>query len=498
MCLVNLQIFTKIVLITGCEMNIYGVKPGFSHNRCIRSYSSIRFLAVLFLLMTGLIGCAHYPVNVPLSKADPDYGYKGKNLRDPDKKGTLFVSLSFSGGGTRAAAFSYGALEALRDTEITLDGRKTRLLDQVNAIAGVSGGSFTAAYYGLFGDRIFSDFEEKFLKKNIQGELALRVLANPINWARLSSAYFDRSDLIAEYYDKNVFDGATFGDMLKRKGPMIFINATDMVHGTRISFTQDSFDMICSDLTPFSVARACAASSAVPIVLSPITLRNYAGSCQYEMPEVLRKAVEARSLPDRQFDLANNIVPFLDAEKKPYLHLVDGGVSDNLGLRTMIERITMLGDAWNTVKASNLADIHKVVLIMVNAETQIDTKWDRRESIPPFAAMLDSYSSVSISRYNVETVALLKESVPRWAEEIRRGRCAGREVSSEPGECGDIQFYVIEVKFDAIQDAAERSYFKLLPTSFKLTADEVERLREAARKLLTESKDFKRLLRDLK
>ncbi len=479
-------------------MNIYAAKHNLSLNRSIRPYSSIRFLAVLLLLMTGFIGCAHYPVNVPLVKADPDYGYRGKNLRDPDKKGALFVSMSFSGGGTRAAAFSYGVLEALRDTEITLDGRKTRLLDHVNAIAGVSGGSFTAAYYGLFGDRIFSDFEEKFLKKNIQGELALRVLANPINWARLFSAYFDRSDLIAEYYDKNVFDGATFGDMLKRKGPMVFINATDMVHGTRIAFTQDSFDMICSDLTVFPVARACAASSAVPIVFSPITLRNYAGSCQYEMPEVLRKAVEARSLPNRQFDLANNILPFLDAEKKPYLHLVDGGVSDNLGIRTMIERIIMLGDAWNTVKASNLADIQKVVLIVVNAETQIDTKWDRQESIPPFAAMLDSYSSVSISRYNVETVALLKESLPRWAEEIRRGRCEGREVSSEPGGCGDIQFYVIEVKFDAIKDAEERSFFKLLPTSFKLTADEVDKLREAARRLLMESKDFKRLLGDLK
>ncbi|HOW55631.1 MAG TPA: patatin-like phospholipase family protein [Syntrophorhabdaceae bacterium] len=479
-------------------LNIYAAKHNLSLNRSIRPYSSIRFLAVLLLLMTGFIGCAHYPVNVPLVKADPDYGYRGKNLRDPDKKGALFVSMSFSGGGTRAAAFSYGVLEALRDTEITLDGRKTRLLDHVNAIAGVSGGSFTAAYYGLFGDRIFSDFEEKFLKKNIQGELALRVLANPINWARLFSAYFDRSDLIAEYYDKNVFDGATFGDMLKRKGPMVFINATDMVHGTRIAFTQDSFDMICSDLTVFPVARACAASSAVPIVFSPITLRNYAGSCQYEMPEVLRKAVEARSLPNRQFDLANNILPFLDAEKKPYLHLVDGGVSDNLGIRTMIERIIMLGDAWNTVKASNLADIQKVVLIVVNAETQIDTKWDRQESIPPFAAMLDSYSSVSISRYNVETVALLKESLPRWAEEIRRGRCEGREVSSEPGGCGDIQFYVIEVKFDAIKDAEERSFFKLLPTSFKLTADEVDKLREAARRLLMESKDFKRLLGDLK
>ena len=55
----------------------------------------------------------------------------------------------------------------------------------------------------------------------------------------------------AEYYDKNLFDGKTFGDILARKGPMIVINATDMVHGTRISFVQDAFDTICSDLTSY-------------------------------------------------------------------------------------------------------------------------------------------------------------------------------------------------------------------------------------------------------
>lgn len=465
-------------------------------NRTPRMCLLRSFVAALSL-MIGAAGCAHYPVNVPLERYDPDYGYRGKNMREPGKKVKLFVSLSFSGGGTRAAAFSYGVLEVLKDTEITLDGRRARLIDEVNAIAGVSGGSFTAAYYGLFGDRIFTDFEEKFLKKNIQSALASRVLANPFNWARLSSAYFDRSDLIAEYYDKQIFEGATFGDMLKRKGPMVFINATDMVHGTRVAFTQDSFDLICSDLSPFSVARACAASSAVPIVLSPITLRNYAGSCEFTMPEVLQKAMEARTLPDRQFDLANNILPFLDAKKKPYLHLVDGGVSDNLGLRTMIERITMLGDVWKTLQAGNLTDVQKVVVIIVNAETEIDTKWDRREAIPPFAAMLDSFSSISISRYNIETVALLRESMPRWADEVRQERCAGGEVSTAPGTCGDIQFYLVEVKFDALKDEAERSYFKLLPTAFHLQPDEVDKLRDAARRILAESRDFQRLLKDL-
>ncbi len=49
-----------------------------------------------------------------------------------------------------------------------MDGKTRRLLDEVDGISSVSGGSFTAAYYGLFGDRIFIDFEEKFLKRDVQ------------------------------------------------------------------------------------------------------------------------------------------------------------------------------------------------------------------------------------------------------------------------------------------------------------------------------------------
>lgn len=463
----------------------------------LRKRLFIRFLTVILLFMIGAPGCAHYPTNARLEKYDPDYGYRGKNMRDPAREGDVFLSLSFSGGGTRAAAFSYGVLEGLKKTEVVRDGKTLHLIDEVDAITGVSGGSFTAAYYGLFGDKIFEDFEQKFLKKNVQGELGKRVLFNPYNWGRLFSAYFDRSDLLAEYYDKYVFEGATFADLMKRKGTMVFINATDMVHGTRLAFTQESFDILCSDLSSFSVARACAASSAVPILLSPITLRNYAGSCGYKLPVILQKAVEARELPNREFDLANNIMPFLDGRKKPYIHLVDGGVSDNLGVRVMLEKVTMLGDAWKSLQAGDLTGVHKIVMIIVNAETEIDTKWDRQESTPPFAAMLDSYSSIAISRYNVETVALLKEVAPRWADEIRRGRCPEGKIETTPGSCGDIEFYIVEVKFDALKDMAERSYLKRLATSFSLESADVDKLREAAQRILVESKEYQRLLRDL-
>ena len=452
----------------------------------------------LALLVLSGSGCSHYhyPVNARLTQWDPATGYRGKNVRDLTKKDLLLLS-TFSGGGTRAAAFSYGVLEALRDTEISRKGKTTSLLRELDSISAVSGGSFTAAYYGLFGDRIFQDFEDRFLKKDVQGDLTTSIFFNPLNWGRLFSPFFGRSDLAAEYYDKNLFEGATFGDLLKRKGPMIFINATDMIQGTRMAFTQDAFDVLCSDLSTFSVARACAASSAVPILLTPITIKNYAGSCGYRMPEILEAAMKERDLPDRRFDLANNIVPYLDSKTKPYIHLVDGGVADNLGIRALLEKIIATGDAWTTLKAAGQEEVHKVVFLIVNSETDINPKWNLFPSVPPFAAMLDSYSSIAIARYNVETVALLRESLRGWEEQIRQGRCPKGQISLEPGSCGDIQFYMIEVKFGALKDQEERTYFKRLPTSFALPAADVDRLREAAGQILRNSRDFKRLLKDL-
>jgi NTE family protein len=461
-------------------------------------YFRCLFLKGLIILALVVSGCAHYPTNVPLKEYDPDYGYRSLNIREKENEINFLLMLSFSGGGTRAAAFSYGVLEALKKTEASIEGKKTSLIDEIGFISAVSGGSFTAAYYGLFGDRIFEDFEEKFLKKNVQGQLSSGIFFNPYNWVRLFSGYFDRTDLAAEYYDQNLFQGATFGDMLKRKGPMIAINATDMVHGTRVAFTQDGFDAICSDLSSFSVARACAASSAVPIILTPITLRNYAGDCNFKMPSILQQAMAARELPSRQFDLANNVLPFLDSKKKPYIHLVDGGVADNLGLRALLEKVMLTGDAYTSLKAGNLNNVHKVAIIIVNAETEIDTKWDRQEINIPFAAVIDSYSSISIFRYNTETVALLRESFKTWKEEIQRGRCPSGQISTEPGSCGDIQFYLIEVKFDALIDEAERSYFKRLPTTFSLKVEEVDKLRDAAHRILTQSAEFQRLLQDLR
>src|SRR5947209_17418810 len=94
--------------------------------------------------LLALAGCAHYFVNERLERFEPSRGYRYEALeRGAKNTDSLLVCLAFSGGGTRAAALAFGVLEKLRDTEIVWEGEKKRLLDEVDCISGVSGGSFT-------------------------------------------------------------------------------------------------------------------------------------------------------------------------------------------------------------------------------------------------------------------------------------------------------------------------------------------------------------------
>jgi len=456
------------------------------------------FLAALFSL-----SCAHYPPNHFLTEVSPEGGYRLKKPERIDRSDELLLVLTFSGGGTRAAALAYGVMEQLAQTEITLGGRKRSLLDEVDAISGVSGGSFTAAYYGLFGRRIFEDFETRFLKKNIQKDLVLEAI-DLGNWFRLISSNFGRSDLAAEYYDKNIFDGKTFGDILSQGGPLILINATDLVLGSHFTFSQDMFDLLCSDVSRYSVSRAVAASSAVPGLLTPITLYNYAGTCNYEPAPWMKKALEEPAASRRRTQLAQNYYSYLDSKKRPYIHLVDGGPSDNLGLRGAIDRLNPMGDIWPSLQYMRWENTRKVVFILVNAEKETDSGSDQLERTLTSGQVLKYITNIPITRFNFETIELFKENARRWIEDIRSQRCVGKKPESpadaaeqKPDACADIEFYLVEVDFDALPDKGERAYYKDLPTSFHLSFEAVDLLRAAGRRVLIHSPEFQRLLRDL-
>ena len=432
-----------------------------------------------------LVGCANFEArNLPLSAWDPDYGYRPTDLQKTRPLGSVMMMLAFSGGGTRAAALSYGVLRELRDTQVVVRGERKRLLDEVDLISSVSGGSFTSGYYGLYGDRIFEDFESRFLRRNVAGELT-RTLLSPINWFRMLSPSVTRTDLAIRLYDEEIFEGATFSDLDRADGPFIQINATDVASGSRFTFFQPQFDLICSDLSRERVARAVAASSAVPVVFEPITLRNYAGSCGYETPDWLTDALADPQASRRRHAVAKVEASYLDAEERPYIHLVDGGVADNLGLRAPMETVKLIGGARRFRELGVEAPDH-IVVVVVDAEVTPRPAFSLQPSPPSLGALVSAITGSQINRFTFETIALMDETIQRWARELPVG--ADREPP---------QAHMVELAFDLLEDPADRAYFNALPTSFDLDDEQVDRLIAVARELMRLSPQYQDLLRAL-
>ena len=446
-------------------------------------------------MLVNLSGCATtYPANPPLQEFDPKAGYEYSNVAEASSKNSeVLLLLAFSGGGTRAAAFSYGVLKELNGTELERKGHTFRLSDEVDGITGVSGGSFTAAYYGLFGDRIFEDYERVFLRRNVQGELTRQVMYNPVNWFRLLSPTYTRADLATELYDETIFEHATFADMQKSGGPFVAINATEMTMGVRFQFSQQYFNPICGDLSEYPVARAVTASSAVPVLFSPVTLTNRAGECGWQEPAWAQQALDTPERTSRRYNLASNLIALTDREQRPYLHLFEGGLADNLGLRALLDGVLRHDGITQTLKALGMEQTRRVVVILVNAETALDVDSSKHLKAPTFAASISAATSVPLSRYSFETVALMKNRLKDWEQESYEAEC-GSVPRKADSECKGVAFHFIEVNFSEHPDPTERDYLKLLPTSFVLPDEAVDRLIEAGGEILRNNREYQQLL----
>jgi NTE family protein len=460
----------------------------------------MRYIQRLFivLLFAGIAACAHYPLNLQSKIYNKDAGYRFDNLSHGGNSDSLFICLAFSGGGTRAAAFSYGVMDELFRTKIVPKGVEKSLLDEVDCISSVSGGSFTAAYYGLFGERLFADFRAEFLERNIQGAIGGRIL-NPANWFRLASPNFSRIDIAAELYDEEIFKGKRFGDLQDRGRPFLIINATNLESGTRFDFTHLHFDAMGSDLKSYSVARAVAASSAFPILLSPISLANYPQTSGYSQPWWYDGALQSLHSARYRFQAAEDLSYYIDKDHE-YVHLMDGGLADNIGARGIYHAFSR-GFIRSRI-GNNMID--RLVVIVVNARTEPHEKLSKRESPPDLLKVAKKTATISLDNYSFESIALMVESLKQRVQ-AQKDLAACQDIldrncpnpPSIPTFGKMIDPYIIEVNFAGATEleGEDPDYYLNLPTSFKLDHQQVERLVNIGPKLLRSSPQYKCLIK---
>ncbi len=350
---------------------------------------------------------------------------------------------------------------------------------------------------------MFAEYDQRFLKRDVQGTLAARAL-NPLYWRKYIGGSAGRSELAAEYYDEILFEGATFGDLLDKQGPVAIATGTDLSTGSRLAFFQNDFDLLCSDLNKVRLSRAAATSSAVPVVLSPVTLNNYGGNCGYRYPAWVKDVTDTKHPvrpSGRILQRYREMESFQNSKDRPYIHLVDGGVADNIGVRGVLEAIQEIAVSAGYRKEIGFATDKRIVLIAVNSHSAPSTDWDRRESPPGMAAQLLQSAGVPIDRYSFETVETMKDiaEIWKWRREllVDRARLAGATEAQAEASVPRVDLDVLDVSFDAIPDPQERAYFMNLPTSFVLPAEAVDRLRDVAGRLLRQSADYRSVVHDL-
>ena len=397
---------------------------------------------------------------------------------------SIIAAITLSGGGARAAAFGYGVLKELKETRFKWEGRTTTILDEAGLISGVSGGSVLAAYYAAFGNETFERFERDFLLTDFQSGLIEHFLS-PGSLYNLTSPWYGRTNVLEEKLGVCMGGRPSRTSQARRSGPRLLVTATDLTTGAAFEFTPEQFALICSDLNSVPLSLAVAASSSVPILFSPVTLRNYAGTC----PQSVQLAEAATSDGNMQARLLHaSAQSYLDVENRPFLHLVDGGLVDNLGVRGVLDRNVAKGSLDASFRNLPAGSVRKIVLISVNSERDTAERIDRSDRVPNTGQVLDALIFGAGSRITSETIAAMDDNARRWAQELTALR--GRDGSPF---APDAEIHVISVSLRDVKEAKTRQALLRVPTALTILPLQVRQLEEAGRSALRDSPEFQKL-----
>lgn len=443
-----------------------------------------RVVSVLALLLGGCESLL-VPDTTPLPEAKlmppgsetiSTGGYRLNAARQTDVLPDRLLLASMSGGGKRSAAFSYGALQGMRDLMMPSPIGPQPLLRHLDGISGVSGGSFTAAYYGLHREAAFGRYEEDFLYADTNAHI-FGIYLLPWNWGWLTNPLVGTNDYMARVYDRTMFHGATYDDLLKRGRPLIGIGATDIAFGTPFLFTQEIFDLICADLAPFPLANAVAASNGFPGLFSPVTLTNRRPACGARTPGWYRRvSPEDRANPlSRLGEQARTMGVYLDPAKSKFVHLSDGGVSDNLAMRVTGSLMQAMTLAPEVMVERGFGGLRRIAIISIDGQGTQDTSIAQQRIVGGLLAIFGLVSGGQIDRYNFETMLTVHQQLELVASALRAARC-GHVPPIDGALCGDVRAELIHVSLAALPDGPAKERLLAIPTGLTIPRNDIDAL----------------------
>jgi NTE family protein len=279
---------------------------------------------------------------------------------------------------------------------------------------------------------------------------------------------------MTQVYDRLMFHGATFADLARRGRPQISINATDISFGLPFGFLPQTFDVICSDLADLPVARAVAASNGFPVLFSPVTLRNYRGP-ECPLPSAVSQGAWERAQNDlRARTLLETVYRYSDPEQVRWIHLMDGGISDNLALRVLLNDVLLMETQAERLTAG-LIPVRRVLVISVDGQAAPNPAWPQQRTVSGLGQIVSAATGAQIGAYNIETLIAIEHTVDDFIEQLRQMRCRrGRLIMGYP--CDDVEGKVLRVSLSDYDEPETRARLLAIRTGLTLPRDQVDEL----------------------
>ena len=385
------------------------------------------------------------------------------------------VVVTMSGGGTRAAALARSVLLALDSHRFTAkDGTVRSLADNVILVSAVSGGSMTASAFALHGldgaDGIRTEaFKNKVLKSSLLNVLLYRAVLNPFAWSDRAAPF--EKHLEAASLSRGGRP-ATFGDLVTgpnaEKAPFLILNSTDIVTGAAVTFTQQRMADICTDLSKIKLSSGVTAASNFPFVSTDIELKNHRidGKPCPSDPSSDLSAMDSDPYADltltREGRYRRAMVDVGTEKNDPrteidWLHLYDGGLAGNLGLRPVLRLLDR-----DTLAALRARGVKDIALIVVNARSDPPDALSRSDGSPVFVKDLVVKTSYGpIDRITAVDATLLQDHFALLYQNW----------SALPGRAGKAPspLYPVMIDFDQLTNQETRLSVKKIETQDALT-----------------------------
>ncbi|HTR17809.1 MAG TPA: hypothetical protein VMI52_12355 [Acetobacteraceae bacterium] len=192
---------------------------------------------------------------------------------------------------------------------------------------------------------------------------------------------------------------------------------------------------------------------------------------------------------------ARNMERYLDPKRTRYLHLADGGISDNLGLRVAGNMMYNLAQSPNAISAAGYDRFRRVLILSIDGQGTQDPSIAQRKAVGGLFAIFGLVSGTQIDRYNFETLNTVKDQLGDFTTALRKARCArGEIVNGAP--CDDVKGELIHISLAGMPEGPVKDKLVAIPTGLTISKPDVDLLVDAGRTAITTSRPLQDFLSD--